>query len=139
MSLEDQFETSANFFLADSRNSDDFFESSWNTFLSTSDVETCRANGVVRSSSQVFTVMDFLEECIGAVSNSPREINSIAHGSNRTKCVDQCTIRAADTSAICVPKREENVKLNSYFHVKKIGVIVDSSIVYPCSIYVWND
>ena len=62
--LEDELEAPPDLLLADGRHGDNLLEGTRDSFLATRDVQAGRSNGIVRSSSEISTIVNFFEQSV---------------------------------------------------------------------------
>lgn len=102
VSLEDQFETTPNLLLAHRRHGHDLLESPRHALLTTSDVQTGRRNGLVRSTPQIPAFVDRFEKIISPFRDGARQIDAVTHAGNDLDGVQQGSIRAGHGASIGV-------------------------------------
>lgn len=82
-------------FFADSADSDDLLEGPGDPLLPAGDVQARRRDRIVRPTLEVSAVVDHLEECVGALHNGLRQVDSVRHVGYGSESIDERSVRAA--------------------------------------------
>jgi len=90
--LQDQLETTTYLLLTDCADCDDLLECPGDALLPTGDVQARRRDRIVGPTLEVSTVVDHLEECVGALNDRLRQVDSVRHVGYGSECIDECSV-----------------------------------------------